>query len=154
MAIQYSNQYAGLRSAGTRGDYRVQRTPVDGILGSVADSRPYVAAVTAASQSRAMQNAALMRASTDLAVGGANAVSNLAAATMAAAGQVGATGVRTVGDVVSAREAIEKTYQGRKADLAMKGIGLAGMVGLGAWALSQPQEPFPTYRAPAPVSAA
>ena len=154
MAIQYSNQYAGLRSAGTRGDYRVQRTPVDGILSSVADSRPYVAAVTAASQSRAMQNAALMRASTDLAVGGANAVSNLAAATMAAAGQVGATGVRAAGDVAATRISADAAIEDARNRRLMQGVGLAGTLGVGAWALSQPQEPFPTYRAPAPVSVA
>lgn len=154
MAIQYSNQYAGLRSAGTRGDYRAQRTDVAPLARSVTDTSAFSNAVTAASQSRALQNQALIRASTDLAVGGANAVSNLAAATISAAGQVGATGIRAAGDVaateLSAKAAIDQAY----ADRLMKGFGLAGTLGVAGWAMSRPQEPFPTYTPPAPDAAA
>jgi len=100
-----------------------------------------------------MQNAALMRASTDLAVGGANAVSNLAAATMAAAGQVGANAVRTVGDVTSAREAINDAYEGRKADLVARMVGFGALTGLGVAEMRRPQAPFPTYTPPAQSAA-
>jgi len=130
-----SVQYTGLVSAGQRGDYRVQRKPVE-LVGGTQD---WMEAVRASSSRATAQNTTAMQVSGAMGRTGLEGITTLGATSLRSEADLAAAGLNAVTQAYSAKTAadaaIERERVARGSE-ALQGLKLAGALGLGVLGLT------------------